>query len=63
MPFDFPPRTPHMAEYLDEIIADAKSRFQHSKPQKRPQLVRAWISNNVRGATARAAMLRLDAIS
>ncbi|WP_157772751.1 hypothetical protein [Pseudoponticoccus marisrubri] len=52
-----------MAEYLDEIIADAQSRFQHSKPQKRPQLVRAWISNNVRGATARAAMLRLDAIS
>lgn len=61
MPFDFPPRTPHMAQYLDEIIADAQSRFRHSEPQKRPQLVRAWIANNVRGATARAAMMRLEA--
>lgn len=60
MPFDMTVTHTHMTDYLDKIIADTHRRFPNVQPERRTQLVRAWISNNARAAVARAATARLN---
>ncbi|WP_299082640.1 hypothetical protein [uncultured Ruegeria sp.] len=59
MPFDMT-MSNLTTDYLDQIIADAYARFENVRPERRTQLVRAWISNNVRRAVARAALTRFN---
>lgn len=59
MPFDMTMST-LTTDYLDQIIADAHARFENVRPERRTQLARAWISNNVRRAVARAALARFN---
>jgi hypothetical protein len=57
MPFDM---TTPTTDYIDQIIAEAHARFENVRPERRTQLVRAWISNNARRAVARAALTRFN---